>query len=214
MWRAHHDRNYAFALAAGLAVAAARLRRETVRVSPGAALRASEALLRQWFAPGRRVLAVVSARGGAGRTRTVARLGHTLAELGRRTLLVDGDFRAPTLHRALGLANRQGLADLLAGRPARLATVRDGLSVLVAGEAHAEPLELLSCARLPVLLAEASRHFDAVLVDTPAAARGPDYEMFAALAGGVLALGKPAGAGLQAGLARARARIVLSLEPS
>ena len=57
---------------------------------------------------------------------------------------------------------------------------------MVAGSAGTDPLELLSRPRLAALLAEARKHFRVVLIDTPAAARGPDFEMFAALAGGAL----------------------------
>jgi Mrp family chromosome partitioning ATPase len=55
-----------------------------------------------------------------------------------------------------------------------------------------------------------------VLVDTPAAARGPDLEMFAALAGGALLVLRPGEdaarlARLQRRLARCNARLVATV---
>jgi Mrp family chromosome partitioning ATPase len=88
---------------------------------------------------------------------------------------------------------------------------------MVAGSAPADPLELLSRPRLPALLGEARKHFRVVLIDTPAAVRGPDFEMLAALAGGALVVMHRAktdiGAlkALHAALARCAAQLVTTL---
>lgn len=143
-------------------------------------------LLRHWFAPQRRMLAVVGAQPGEGRSRLAAQLAVAFAAMGEKTLLIDGDFRAPALHRAFNLANAHGLADLLEDRRVSLAGAGANLSIMVAGRPRGDPLELLSRSRLPAFLAEAAKHFRVVLIDTPAAARGPDFQIFAALAGGAL----------------------------
>lgn len=143
-------------------------------------------LLEHWFTPQRRLLAIVSAQPGEGRSRLAAQLAVALAAMGEKTLLIDGDFRAPALHRAFNLPNARGLADLLDERRASLADAGTNLSVMVAGKPRRDPLELLSRPRLGAFLAEASKHFRVVIIDTPAAARGPDFQMFAALAGGAL----------------------------
>ena len=80
-----------------------------------------------------------------------------------------------------------------------------------------DPLELLSRSRLPGFLAEASKHFRVVVIDTPAAARGPDFQMFAALAGGALVVTAQDSAeaqalrGLHATLQRCAARLVATV---
>ena len=61
----------------------------------------------------------------------------------------------------------------------------------VAGAVREDPLELLSRERLRHFLGAAARPFRVVLIDTPAAERGPDLEMFAALAGGALLVVRP-----------------------
>ena len=153
---------------------------------PIAGEKLAEMLGVHWFQRGRPVLAVVSAEKGEGRTRVAAGLARAFARAGERTLLVDTDFRSPGLHRAFGLENRQGLADFLAGRPSRLAHCAENLSVLVAGRAGADPLELLSRRGMQALLAAAAERYSVVLVDTPAAERGPDLQLAAAFAGGAL----------------------------
>lgn len=151
------------------------------------ALRAlSHQLLEHWFNGNRTLLPVVSVGAQDGRTSLAAELAEAFAAMGERTLLIDADFRAPSLHRRYSLPNSGGLADLLDGRGVCLAACREDLAVLVAGEVREDPLELLSRQRLRHFLTAAAPPFRVVLIDTPAATRGPDYEMFAALAGGAL----------------------------
>ena len=146
----------------------------------------SRLLLEHWFGQGRGALAVVSAENGKGHTRVVAELARAFARAGVATRVIDADLRAPRLHRVFGLRNRAGLADFLEGGRTRLAHCAENLSVLVAGRSHGDPLELLSRRRMQELLAAAARRYRVVLIDTPAAARGPDLQLSAAFAGGAL----------------------------
>ena len=161
-----------------------------VAVRPLAPQALSRQLLAHWFGRGRPVLAVVSARAGDGRTLVAAQLARACAASGEPTLLIDCDFRSPALHRAFGLRNRAGLADFLEGRHSQLARCAENLSVLVAGRTAADPLELLSRPRMQDLLAAAAKRYRVVLVDTPAAAYGPDLQLSAAFAGGALVVVK------------------------
>ncbi len=228
-------RNYSLAAAVGLAlgiglVVQRERRRRPVRgerdlAALGAPLLgarpAGEAALRElcrqllehWFTDARALLPVVSASGGEGRTRIAAELAAIFAGMGVRTLLIDADLRSPGQHRAFRIANRGGLAEFLAERPVQPAVCGENLAVLVAGSAGADPLELLSRPRLREFVAAAAKPFRVILVDTPAASRGPDLEIFAALAGGALVVqrrnadqaGLP---GLRRMLETARARTV------
>ena len=184
-----------------------------VAARPLAAEALARQLVAQWFGRGRPTLAIVSARSGGGRARVAAELARALARMGEPTLLIDADFRAPGLHRAFGLRNRAGLADFLEGGGAKLAHCADNLSVLVAGRSAEDPLELLSRARMRELLAVAARRYRVVLVDTPAAACGPDLQLPAAFSGGALVVADfadevPALERLREHLAFCKARVV------
>lgn len=163
----------------------------------------AEQLRVHWFNR-RRILPVVSAERGDGRTRLALDLARRLMGLGVRTLLVDGDLRRPRLHRAFGLKNERGLADFLSGQDVRLASFGANLAVLVAGRPPAEPLEPLASPRLAPFLKVAATRFGAIVIDTPAARRGPDLQIFAAIAGGALVLARQGGsdAGALEGLRR------------
>jgi capsular exopolysaccharide synthesis family protein len=164
-------------------------------------------LLEHWLQPGRALLPVVSAQRGEGRTYTAAHLAAAFAALGEKTLLIDADFRSPGLHEAFGLPNRGGLADYLKGEKVEPAVYNEHLAVLVAGGASRDPLDLLGGERLKALLSAAAKHFRVIVVDTPAAARGPDLEIFTALAGGALIV---AGSGKRRPLARLKAALARS----
>jgi Mrp family chromosome partitioning ATPase len=172
-------------------------------------------LLEHWFTPGRRLLPIVELGGGHGAAALAAELGHALAGMGARTLLVDGDLRAPRLHSRFGVARGRGLADVLDGldsRDMRLVRCGENLALLTAGRVRELPLELLSRARLRRLLDPPAQPFDAVLVCTPPLARGPDFEIFAALAGGALVFAAAeAGAADLAALSRRLARCTASV---
>ena len=179
-----------------------------------AATRALAAQLAEyWFAGGRRLLPVVGLRGGEGSAALACALAEALARAGLRTALVDADLRSPRVHTRLGLQRGTGLADYLDARGIEGVALRDNLAVLTAGTVREDPLELLSRKRLRRLLSRLASRFDAVLVAAAPAARGPDFEIFAALAGGALLFADaPARsaelAALRARLARCAARVV------
>ena len=181
------------------------------------ALRAlAQQLLAYWFNGTRSLLPVISARAEDGRTSLAASLAQTFAAMGQRTLLIDADLRSPSLHRRFAIGNQGGLADFLDGRGVRLAACGDNLAVLAAGKVREDPLELLSRDRLRRFLSAAARPFRIVIADTAAAARGPDHEMFSALAGGALLVvrkGEDARrlAGLRRRLARCQAKPVAAV---
>jgi len=181
------------------------------------ALRAlGQQLLAYWFNGSRSLLPVISARAQDGRSSLAAELARTLAAMGVRTLLIEADLRSPSQHHRFAIGNKGGLADFLDGRGVRLAACGENLAVLAAGKVREDPLELLSRDRLRRFLAAAARPFRAVIADTPAASRGPDHEMFSALAGGALVVirkGEDARrlAGLRRRLARCAARPVAAV---
>ena len=55
-------------------------------------------LLEHWFGAGRPLLPLISLRPGDGRTTLASELAQRFAAMGERTLLVDADLRAPSLH--------------------------------------------------------------------------------------------------------------------
>lgn len=125
-----------------------------------------------------RSLAIVSADSGVGRTFFAANLGVALAQLGRRTIVVDADLRNPRLHQVFDVPAGIGLSGLLSAKRSNdvIQPVEDvdNLYLLPAGTTPPNPLELLESQDFTALLKELCKRFDHVLLDTPAHRLGAD----------------------------------------
>jgi capsular exopolysaccharide synthesis family protein len=118
------------------------------------------------------VLAITSPVAGEGKTVTALNLAGALAQApGAQVLLIDCDFRQPTIARRLGLdfdkGGWQGLLQAGGDLQQFARPFRTGLSVLCGGQSVSNTYDLLRSARLAGLLAEARRLYDFVILDTP-----------------------------------------------
>jgi chain length determinant protein tyrosine kinase EpsG len=164
-------------------------------------------------------LAIVSPDVGDGKTYLAANLALSYSQLGERVLLMDADVRTPRQHHVLGIKqNGAGLTSVLAGFTNADDLVHEvpGLRNLYfapAGPIPPNPVELLQRPRFGQLMRELLQEFDHVIVDTPAAARGPDSRVIAARCGAALVVARkgrsrmPPLEGLVGALARGPAQI-------
>jgi capsular exopolysaccharide synthesis family protein len=143
----------------------------------------------------RRVVLVTSTGPEEGKSTVVSNLGASLAQSGRRTLVIDTDLRRPSLHRALGAPRSRGLADILAGDASPEDAIRGtrigGLDVLPCGTVPANPAELIESARLQELLAALRGRYEYVILDSPPAGGLVDASLLSSLADGVLFVIEP-----------------------
>jgi succinoglycan biosynthesis transport protein ExoP len=118
-----------------------------------------------------RTLLITSATPHEGKSTTANVLGRHFAELGKRVLIVDCDLRNPSLHRAFGVENDQGLSNYLAGtmKPTDLirTTAIPGLMYLPTGPLPPNPAELLMGSKMVTLLTVAAEKFDLLILDGP-----------------------------------------------
>jgi capsular exopolysaccharide synthesis family protein len=120
--------------------------------------------------PGNIVL-ITSSVSGEGKSSVAACLARMLAQAGRRTAILDGDLRNPSVHRALGLSRLPGLAELVVDEASLYDVLQvdeaSGAYCITAGAAVASPSDLLQTARLAQVLRELSAEFDVVIIDSP-----------------------------------------------
>jgi polysaccharide biosynthesis transport protein len=137
-----------------------------------------------------RSLLVSSAQPGEGKTTVSTNLAISLAQLGQRVLLIDGDLRRPSVHRAFRIRDSLGVVSYLTGqpdwRPAVVKTTLPGLEVLVAGPVPPNPAELLSSDRMRKLIQEALEEYKFVVVDSPPLLNVADSRILATLVEGVV----------------------------
>ncbi|MBV9995199.1 MAG: polysaccharide biosynthesis tyrosine autokinase [Caulobacteraceae bacterium] len=136
------------------------------------------------------ILLVTSARSSEGKTTTAIVLARSFARLSRRVLLVDGDMRAPALHKHLGLENDVGLSNLLSGHmtpsSALQATEQPGLSFLACGPRPPNPTELLGGDKFRRFLDWARNAGYLVIIDGPPVLGLADAPLLAGAAEGTL----------------------------
>ena len=111
-----------------------------------------------------------SATPGEGKSSTAAALSRLLAQNGKRVLLIDCDWRSPTLDQLFRCPNKLGLAALLTQEDVRLSDTiyvdpLSGLNVLVAGKWDPSNMHSLISERMRFLLHNFAKNYDLVILD-------------------------------------------------
>ena len=128
-----------------------------------------------------------------GKSTSATNLAITLAQLGRRALLVDADMRHGCLHDVFDVPRDPGLSEILAGdnySNEAIHTVdleESGiLFFMPTGTLPPNPTELLGSTRMKGLLKSLKAQFDAVILDCPPLMAVTDAAIVGTYAGGTL----------------------------
>jgi capsular exopolysaccharide synthesis family protein len=118
-----------------------------------------------------KTLVVTSTIAGEGKSMTTANLATALAQAGSKVLLIDTDFRKPTLHKIAKKPNEDGLADVLINKTDYRKSVKnaraENLDLLFSGLIPPNPSELLSSKSMLEFINEAKKDYDYLIFDTP-----------------------------------------------
>ena len=118
---------------------------------------------------------MLSAKAEQGSTTSITNLGITLAQAGKKVILVDANIRTPELHQAFDLPNKTGFTDLVANldrvplNSVLQRTAVANLSVITSGNQPANPWELFRSPKLAEFSRQLLAQSDYVLYDTPSA---------------------------------------------
>jgi len=137
------------------------------------------------------LLLITSASSAEGRTTTVANLGVTLAQAGKRVIIVDSDLRQPALHKLFGLSNAVGLGNLLRDHSSPIdralqATFVEGLRILTSGMEVVDPSGVLDSKRMKNILDHLRAESDMVILDSPPALGSIDASILSSLSSGTI----------------------------
>lgn len=115
---------------------------------------------------------VTSALPGEGKTTVASNLAISLAQSGRRTILIDADLKKPSIHEFFNVDRNKGLTDILTGKTHGklnghvVQADTENLFVLPSGERPPNPVDLLDSNAMRRLLSTLSEHFDHIIVDS------------------------------------------------
>jgi len=151
------------------------------------------------IAPGGRKLpaaiAITSGKGGVGKTNVVANLAVSLANMGKRVLILDADFGLANVDVLLGLTPKHNVRDFIYGQSTLEDLVvdgPDGVRILPASSGVEQLASLSAEQQLKLIrgLSQLSEDFDYLLIDT-AAGISPNVINFLLAAGLVLVITTP-----------------------
>ena len=146
----------------------------------------------QFSAPAdkQRSIAVVGARPEDGTTSVACNLALSLAQAGRRVLLVDANLRRPALSRVFANVGARGLSNVLIGDGAWTDMVgktdQPQLDVLGSGPTPPNPVELLGGQHLRRFLDEATSKYEQVIFDTAPILLASDAAVLSAAVDGAI----------------------------
>lgn len=137
-----------------------------------------------------RIVVLTSALPGEGKSTTAANLAITLAQVGVKTVLVEGDLRRPRVVDYLGLEGAVGLTNVLVGQVSLDDVLQhwgtEQLAVLPGGAIPPNPSELLSSHNMSDVLDRLAGRFDTVIIDAPPLLPVADGAILAAKSDGAL----------------------------
>ena len=118
-----------------------------------------------------RTVLVTSSVPSEGKSTTALALARTTAKYDQKCLIIDGDLRHPSLHKAFGVTNDLGLIDYLS-RDTPLEEIiqidfRSGAHYILAGQSIPHSADLLGSDKMRALLAALGEIYDLVVIDTP-----------------------------------------------
>ncbi len=131
-----------------------------------------------------RTILVTSPSSGDGKSTLVSNLAISMAQAGRRVLIIDANCRFPVQHKIFALSTSGGLAGVLAGRAtleqAIVPTGIENLDLLPCGATPADPADLLNNQDFSDLLGDLASRYDYVLLDSPAITAAADARIASA----------------------------------
>lgn len=119
-----------------------------------------------------KVIGITSSLRGEAKSTTAINLAYSVAETGKKVLLIEADLRLPVLSKRLKVRKAPGLSNLLVGQSSGNEVLQNSgllsnLKVISAGTIPPNPAELLDSQPMEATIQTMRDYFDCVIVDLP-----------------------------------------------
>ena len=106
-----------------------------------------------------------------------------------KVLLIDCDFRNPSINRIMNMSNSRGIMDVLMGKKdlkSCLEKINDNLDILFTGRIPQNPTEILSSKKMKNIIEQLKEEYDYIFIDTPPAGIVSDCSILSRYSDGVI----------------------------
>jgi capsular exopolysaccharide synthesis family protein len=133
---------------------------------------------------GARTILVTSPAPGDGKSTLASNLAIAMAQAGQKTLLIDADLRKPTQHKIFNISNETGLSSIIVRASKPEEAIKPGpvkgLYLLPCGPRVSNPSEILNSESFAFILANLSKCYDRIIIDSPPVMPVADSKVVAA----------------------------------
>lgn len=136
-----------------------------------------------------KTLLVTSADSKEGKSTVCSNLGLTFSQNGQSVIILDCDFRKPSLHKFFNISNSVGITDILVGKQNFDDTIQhynSNTGILTAGTIPPNPSEILGSQSMKNLLDVLSERYEIVIIDSPPVGVVTDAQILSSVVDGTL----------------------------
>ena len=137
------------------------------------------------------IILITSAEPREGKSCTAANLGIALAQSGKKTLIIDCDFRNPVMHQIFNINNDPGFTNMIANKTNGTKSVIQrtnirNLDVIPCGRIPSNPSELLESPLTRLIIETLAEQYEKILLDSPPVNSVTDPVILSRIVDGVL----------------------------
>ncbi len=136
-----------------------------------------------------KAIQITSTLQSEGKTTLAGNIGYLLAQRGRKTIVVDLDFRKSKINRIFSVPNDVGVTNYLSGSASLNEVIKKsdiGVDFITSGEKTSSVAYLLESKKIMEMMAELKEQYDYIILDSPPVQVNADAMFISKITDGVI----------------------------